>query len=137
MSRFVRHVSRVAAVAAVGLVASALGCGIDRPPPPPPSLRDVKLSSDFTLSTTRSVRVGITADDALFGDKPDATIVLARPNGATLFRGALKKGAGLDVTLPLAVDIQSVDVRVGAAENVRRYNVSVDDETKSLVGHLQ
>jgi hypothetical protein len=137
MSRFVRHVSRVAALSAAGLIGSVLGCGIDRPPPPPPSLREVKLAKDFTLSTTRSVRVGITADDALFGARPDATVVLARPNGATLFRGAMKKGKGLEVTLPLAVDIQSVDVRVGGGDGVRRYNVSVDDETKSLVGHLQ
>lgn len=139
MLRNLRHASsrRPTALLTAVVASVALGCGVPPAPAAPTSLRDAKPPRDFTLSTSRNVSVGLTADDAVFGGKPDTTLVLSRPNGAAIFRGVLKKGAELEVTLPMAVDLDSIDVRVGAGDGVRRFNFPVDSDTKSLSGHIR
>lgn len=118
-------------------VSTATACGVPPAPVAPTTLRDAKVPRTFSLSTSRNVAVGLTADDAVFGELRDATVVLSRPNGAALFRGVMKKGAGLEVVLPMAADIDSVDVRVGGGDDARRFNFPVDGDTKSLSGHIR
>ncbi len=130
MSRFL-----IARCALVALGASA--CGVPPAPPPPPSLRDAKVPKDFTLATSRNVSVGLSADDAVFGDRRDTTVVLSKPNGAAIFRGVMKKGVQLELVLPMAVDLDSIDVKIGGGDDARRFSFPVDGESQALVGHIR
>jgi hypothetical protein len=60
-------------------------------------LRQTSIPKDFTFQATRSVALTVTADDKYFGDLSDALLVVARPNGSAMYRGAIRKGEQVNV----------------------------------------
>jgi hypothetical protein len=90
------------------------GCVAGDPSETPPtgSVREQSIAPDFTFQTSQTVSVQIAPDDATFAATDDAPVEVRRPDGAVLFRGAVRKGAPLDVELsvPTAFDHVEVDV---------------------------
>jgi len=82
--------------------------------PPATSLRDVTIPADFTFQTSRTQRLQLTPDSSAFeATAKDAPVIVRRPDGAVLYRGAVRKGATLDVEVSVPTAVNSVDVAIG------------------------
>lgn len=111
--RALRHA--LSGVFIVGLTA----CAVDNPSDSAaPSLREVTIPSDFTFQTSRTVSVQINPSDDVFVDTKDAPVEVRRPDGAVLYRGAVRKGKPLDVEVSVPTHVESLDVAVGRDRSV-------------------
>lgn len=82
--------------------------------PPATSLREVTIPQDFTFQTSRTQRLQLTPGDSAFeASAKDAPVVVSRPDGAVLYRGAVRKGATLDVEVSVPTSVDTVDVAIG------------------------
>ncbi len=115
----------------------AVACGTEETAPTGPALSEVVTPAGFTMATSRSVSVGLTADDAVFGDKKDVAIEVSEPDGATVFVGALRKGKALDLKLPMGVHVDSINARVTNASGSKFYNFPIDPNTQAIDGQLR
>lgn len=117
---------------------AAVACGTSEVPSTGPALSEVETPAGFTFATSRSVSVGLTADDSVFGDKKDLAIEVSEPDGATVFQGALRKGKTLDLKLPMGVHVDSINARVTTPGGGSKfYNLPIDANTQSIDGQLR
>lgn len=98
-----------------GSLAFALaGCDVsdETAPVEATPLGEVAIPEDFTFETTQTVAVDLRVAEQVFGDRVDAAVEITKPSGATVFRGAIRKGAGLNVQIPVPRHIDHLDVTV-------------------------
>ncbi len=89
-------------------------CAQQAEAPPATSLRDVTIPADFTFQTSRTQRLQLTPPDEAFeGRAKDAPVVVSRPDGAVLYRGAVRKGARLEVEVSVPTSVDSLEVAIG------------------------
>jgi hypothetical protein len=86
-------------------------------------LREVSIPEDFKFETTQTVGLDLTVADAVYGDRVDAAVEITKPNGATVFRGAIKKGHDLSVQIPVPRHIDHLDVTVRGADGAKQTRV--------------
>ena len=115
--RVKRWVMAVLATAVVGCEAAPQGPVEGTP------LREVTVPDDFKFETTQTVGLDLTVSDAIYGDRVDAAVEVSKPNGATVFRGAIRKGHDLSVQIPVARHIDHLDVTVRGATGVKQTRV--------------
>ena len=99
------------------LVFALAGCGVSTETAAPEAtpLGEVEIPADFAFETTQTVALDLEVAAHHFGDRVDAAVEITKPSGATVFRGAIKKGAALSVQIPVAKHVDHLDVTVRGA----------------------
>lgn len=101
-------------VGALGLVTmSSLGCTTEEVSAPPTSLSEVTIPADFTFQTSETVAVEIAPPAEAFVSTPDAPVEVRRPDGAVLYRGAVRKDRPLKLEVSVPTTVRTLDVVVG------------------------
>ena len=98
------------------------GCTSEAPEAGNASLRDVSIPPGFTFQTSNSVALEIAPDDAVFESTPDAPVEVRRPDGAVLYRGAVRKGTPLKVEVAVPTAVKSLELSVGRQRSTMPIN---------------
>ncbi len=116
------------------LVVTAIGCGGNETTSGR-DLRQTTIPKDFMFQTTKGLSVKVSASDALFGDLADAQLVVAKPNGSTIFRGSIEKGQTVDVKVlaPAATQELKVTVSGRGGEAQKTFAVGNDGAVQGVV----
>lgn len=89
------------------------GCTTEAPQAANASLRDVSIPPGFTFQTSNTVALEIAPDEAVFDGTPDAPVEVRRPDGAVLYRGAVRKGTPLQLEVAVPTAVKSLELSVG------------------------
>lgn len=108
----------MAGFALVGLIGCTQSVGGQDQPATAEDLRSVDIDEAFTFQTNRTVDVQLDARSADFGENPDAPVEVRTDSGAVLFRGAVRKGAQLDLAVSAPANTRQLEVSVGGTQQV-------------------
>jgi hypothetical protein len=114
------RMARAVSVAVLALAATACGVGVESTPEAPAgSLAEVSVPADFTFATSRTAALSVSASDAVLAGQQDAALVVSRPDGVALFKGAVRRGVSTPVEVPVALEHETVDLQLMSQGVVR------------------
>jgi hypothetical protein len=94
-------------------------------PEPAPTFATTKVPDGFTFSAIRPVQLSIAADPKLLPAGASASLEIARPDGALLYRGPLTSKAPLQLKVPLATKDSRLTARLKGAGPVQSITLEI------------
>jgi hypothetical protein len=121
--------TRLARRVSGGAMSLALaGCSVGADPAnedPVGSLRELQVNEDFTFATSRTAALSVSASDDVMAGQQDAALIVSRPDGVALFKGAVRRGETMNIEVPVALEFDTVEVQLTNQGQVRRQTLSL------------